>query len=205
MLGASEVRREAAMRLQYMLVGVSLIAAPASAQGGGAEVQGPPYVPPEAPSPGGFRMRFAAGATADIIYDTPIYQGGAEVGLGGRFQGSDFAWYGHLRYQGGQTNHGLTVHAPAAGTTVMYTPGRFRVGAMLETFLNRLEYFTTPGGEWGIGGGGKLVIGAELLREGDTAMFLEYRGGANWATLAESRPFAIWSPGALYLGARWGD
>lgn len=186
------------------LLGV-LLSAPAAAQPS-PEIQGPPYVPPEAPTPGGFRMRFAAGATVDIIYDSPIYQGGAEVALGGRFRGSDIVWYGHVRYQGGQTDHGLTFHAPAAGSTLMYTPGRFRAGAMVETFIHDLHYFTRPGSELGFGGGGKAVIGAELLRQGDTAMFLEYRAGVNWTTIVDSPPKRVlWSPGAVYLGARWGD
>lgn len=186
------------------LLGVSA-SAPAAAQQWSPEVQGPPYVPPKAPTPGGFRMRFAAGATIDVIYDSPIYQGGAEVALGGRFQGSDFVLYGHARYQGGQTDHGLTFHAPAAGATLMYTPGHFRVGVMAETFLNDLRYFSRSGSDLGFGAGGKAVIGAELVRSGDTSMFLEYRAGASWSSLVESEPRALWSPGAVYLGARWGD
>jgi len=194
------------MRLAGLaLLGAGLLTSSASAQEGGATVQGPPYVLPERPTPGGFRMRVAAGAAIDLLYGAPIYQGGAEVALGGRFEGTDLAWYGHVRYQGGKTNHGLTMHTPVAGTTLMYTPGRFRVGLMLETFFNTLDYFSRSGIDGGLGAGGKVVVGAELLRQGDTAMFIEYRAGANWATIAETEPNAIWSPGAIYLGARWGD
>ncbi len=194
--------------LGALVVSGLLASTPAAAQQWSPEVQGPPYVPPEPPTPatpGGFRMRVATGATIDVIYDSPIYQGGVEVALGGRFRGSDFVLYGHARYQGGQTDHGLTFHAPAAGMTLMYTPGHFRVGVMAETFLNDLHYFTRSGSELAFGGGAKGVIGAELVRQGDTAMFLEYRAGIAWSSLVESEPRALWSPGAIYLGARWGD